>query len=333
MISVDNFEKQINNIKYKNEIYSARDNGAVMRHPKNPEKPRRLDDVWTFGKQNSKTGYMEISAERVHRIVATGFLGEAPTKDHLVDHIDTNRANNSPENLRWVTKLENILLNEATRRRIAYKCGSVENFLSNPAKYRNELKEPNLAWMCTVSKEEAQNCLNRLKQWAKLDDYKSNGGKIDKWIFKPLNENNNSLNHLENNVNFSSYKEGQSLTKNAKQDWSTPTKFPCCPEILSETPLKDYYNNLKEGSMFGENRYTQYKILRTAFYESFILVLTEDQQENPIKPWCVSKITFDNNYFYHSVIKTCFDYNGAEKFFTVGQGVEWNGSDSIDDYC
>lgn len=35
MISVDNFEKQINNIKYKNETYSARDNGAVMRHPNN----------------------------------------------------------------------------------------------------------------------------------------------------------------------------------------------------------------------------------------------------------------------------------------------------------
>lgn len=332
MVEVDDYEKQIDNIKYKNEIYSARDNGAVMRHSKNSERPRKLDNIWSFGKQNSKTGYMGISGERIHRIVATGFLGEAPSKEHLVDHIDTNRANNRPENLRWVTKLENILLNEATCKRIAYICGSVENFLSNPAKYRDELKEPNLAWMCTVSKEEAQNCLNHLKEWIKLDGYKSKGGKIDKWIFKPINDDQSS-NHFENYADISPYENNQSLTKNAKQDWSTPTKFLCCPEILSETPLKDYYNNLKKDAIFGNNRYTQYKVLKTAFCESFIVVLTEDQQKNPIKPWCVNKITFKNNYFYHSVIKTCFDYNGAEKYFTTEQGLEWNGPDSIDDYC
>ncbi len=153
MVALEDYEKQIDNIEYKDEIYSARDNGAIMRYPKNPERPRKLDNVWTFGKQNLKTGYMEICGERVHRIIATGFWGTAPSKEHLVDHIDTNRANNRPENLRWVTKLENILLNEATRKRIAYVCGSVENFLSNPAKYRDELKESNLSWMCTVSKE------------------------------------------------------------------------------------------------------------------------------------------------------------------------------------
>ncbi|WP_294143305.1 HNH endonuclease signature motif containing protein [uncultured Sanguibacteroides sp.] len=30
---------------------------------------------------------------------------------YVVDHIDTNRQNNRIENLRWLTKLENVLLN------------------------------------------------------------------------------------------------------------------------------------------------------------------------------------------------------------------------------
>lgn len=87
---------------YRDEIYSVRDNGSVLRHPPNGNRPRPTDSKWTFGKQNGKTGYMEIATARVHRIVATAFHGIAPTTEHVVDHIDTNRCNNRPENLRWL---------------------------------------------------------------------------------------------------------------------------------------------------------------------------------------------------------------------------------------
>jgi len=33
----------------------------------------------------------------------TAFHGAPPTNDHFVDHIDTNKQNNRPANLRWVT--------------------------------------------------------------------------------------------------------------------------------------------------------------------------------------------------------------------------------------
>lgn len=44
----------------------------------------------------------------VHRLVATAFLGKAPTKDHEVAHNDGNRANPNVKNLRWATRKENI---------------------------------------------------------------------------------------------------------------------------------------------------------------------------------------------------------------------------------
>jgi hypothetical protein len=149
---------------YKDEQYSVRDNGAVLRYPRDSNRPRPTDNNWTFGKPNSKTGYMEIATVRVHRIVATAFHGMPPTKEHVVDHIDTNKRNNRPENLRWVTRLENVLLNPITAKRIIMTCGSIESFLADPSKFRDKFQEPNYNWMCTVSKQVAQISFNMGKE-------------------------------------------------------------------------------------------------------------------------------------------------------------------------
>ena len=133
MITVDDFYKEIRECTYKGEVYSVRDNGAVMRHSRQGKRIRKYDDVWTFGKIDEKTGYCNIGIERVHRIVAFAFLGDPPTPQHVVDHIDTNRQNNRPENLRWLTRLENALNNQITRARIENICGSIEVFIKNPA--------------------------------------------------------------------------------------------------------------------------------------------------------------------------------------------------------
>ena len=130
---MENLLEANNSIKechYKNEHYSVRDDGAVLRHAPNNKPTRSKDNKWTLGKLNNKTGYLEIASVRIHRIVATAFHGEPPTKEHVVDHIDTNKQNNRPGNLRWVTRLENVLLNPITARRIELVCGSVEAFLA-----------------------------------------------------------------------------------------------------------------------------------------------------------------------------------------------------------
>ena len=130
-VHLDRFDREVT-CTYRDETYRVRDNGAVFRRRRDHARLRPLDEKWTFGRVNKKRGYTHVASIPVHRIVATAFHGQQPSKDHVVDHIDTNRRNNRPENLSWVTKLENILLNPITRRRIEIAYGSIENFLAKP---------------------------------------------------------------------------------------------------------------------------------------------------------------------------------------------------------
>lgn len=170
---------------YRGELYFVRDNGAVLRKTPEGKRQRSLDNQWTFGTKNASNGYMTIGGHRVHIIVATAFFGERDSKVYVVDHIDTNRCNNRVENLRWLTRLENILLNEPTRKKIEWICGSVESFLENPSVLRGyESKDRNFEWMRTVSKEEAA---NTLKNWKTLLEHSkrdnASGQPIGDWIF------------------------------------------------------------------------------------------------------------------------------------------------------
>ncbi len=84
--NINDFTKEFD-VMYKNEKYTARDNGAILRHGRQGKRVRSLDEVWTFGKPN-KMGYMLHSSARVHIIVNIAFNGVAPSKQHIVDHID-----------------------------------------------------------------------------------------------------------------------------------------------------------------------------------------------------------------------------------------------------
>lgn len=155
---------------YKGEHYSVRDNGAIMRHP-NGIRKRPLDGKWTFGRKRND-GYMcAFRSARVHRIVATAFYGEPQSNDLVVDHRDTNRCNNRPENLRWVTKLENALKNPITLKKILFYCdGDIQKFIANPSILKDLIKkEPSFEWMRTVTSEEAQNAYIRAMKWAEED--------------------------------------------------------------------------------------------------------------------------------------------------------------------
>lgn len=316
---------------YKNEHYSVRDNGAVLRHPGVDNRSRQYDNKWTFGKLNSKTGYLEIAAVRVHRIVAMAFHGEPPTKEHVVDHIDANKRNNRPENLRWVTRLENVLLNPITAKRIALVCGSVEAFLANPSKFRDKFQEPNYNWMCTVSSQEAQISLERLLAWAKSDKRPS-GGSLGEWVFNRSTWQNQDVETILDVPEIV-----KSKTLNAGQrDWKVPSEFPCCPQEYSIEPLTTYAEKLKIGSVFCRNEVYSSLVSKSAVSEDrlSLYVITESTEgKDAVKPWALAKITFENGLFIHTSINSFFTKEGAEKQFCLAQGLDWSGGDSIDDYC
>jgi hypothetical protein len=328
--SIHDFSREVN-CTYKEEQYSVRDNGEVLKYPLAGKRQRPTDNQWTFGKPNDKTGYMEIASVRVHRIVATAFHGAPPTKEHVCDHIDTNKRNNRSENLRWVTRLENILLNPITAKRIAIVCGSVEAFLADPSKFRDMFYNQDFKWMSTVSIQEAQISLERMLAWAKSDKLPS-GGSLGKWIFNRTTWQN-QVTKLNLDPDFPIIVISKTL--NAVQcNWSVPSEFPCCPQESTE-PISDYAERLKEGSVFCRNDVYSSVVSKSVISEDrqSIYVLTENPEENAIKGWHLAKITHEKNLFVHETLGSFFTQEGAEKQYCLAQGLEWLGGDSIDDYC
>ena len=84
----------------------------------------------------------------------------------------------APENLRWLTRLENVLSNPISLKRVIQAYGSVEAFFSDPSKVREHVQE--FSWMRAVSKEEAAESRTRLENWAQSAQG-SKGGRLGEW--------------------------------------------------------------------------------------------------------------------------------------------------------
>jgi hypothetical protein len=306
----------------------VRHNGQVYRYPLNVNRPRPSDNQWTFGKLNVKTGYMEIASVRVHRIVATAFHGNAPTPEHVVDHKDTNKLNNRPENLRWVTRLENILLNPITSRRIEIVCGSVEAFLADRSAFKEKFSEPNYSWMCAVSKKEAAISLQQMTDWA-MSDKVPVGGKLGEWIFDRSRYQNADI----QTAGIADITIMSKTVNAVQRNWKTPSEFPNCPQEISNEPIKTYLEQLKVDSEFSRNDYGSsfVKVIETANdLQSFYVI---SASENAIKEWALAQVTYEDDRFVHTAMGTFFEKRGAEKHLYFELGIEWNGGEGIDDYC
>lgn len=318
---------------YKGETYSVRDNGAVKRHSREGKKLRKDDNVWTFGKKNNTNGYMYIGMHRVHIIVATAFLGSNDSKRNVVDHIDTNRCNNRVDNLRWVTRIENALLNPDTLKRITFLCGGdITKFLKNPACIRDLSKtNKDLDWMRTVTPQEAENAYNNVMSWGLRPIKKEQKTQKNKaeWIF---HKNNYSIREVVKPIEFCRAKYPETALQ---MHWKTPTDFPNCPKSFRSGGLKEYFENLKLGNTFSKNVFSEHIVMDKVLIENDteLLILTNDLTEGAIKPYGLAKIYCSGGQFIHESISTFFEENGAKQRFTEMQGIKWEGEDSIDNYC
>ncbi|MDE7472859.1 MAG: HNH endonuclease [Muribaculaceae bacterium] len=352
-MEIDSILNDYNEIKdciYKGEKYSVRDNGAVFRHLREGKRIRKDDCIWTFGKPSISTGYMEIGSERVHRIVAFAFLGEPPTPQHVVDHIDTNRRNNRPQNLRWLTKLENVLNNPITRKKIEYYCGSIEAFINDPSIIQGLIDDnPNFEWMRTVTPQEARASYEKLRFWAESDrSTVPSGGSIGEWIYSPYKKEDcnsyiedeeyksivNDVLAIQQREREELYEKSansltESLTPNAVQRWNTPTEFPLCPSETGEDALLSYMNNLKEGAIVSKNRFCTHFVDDYALKDNLLMISTHTLDW--LKKYSIIYVTFENGKYVHTC-KTFFDNESTKREIALAKGFEWDGEETIDDY-
>lgn len=343
--------------EYKGRTYLVRDNGAVCRLPKEDGRLSKWDNVWTFGKLRGDNGYMYLTGNiTIHQIVCTAFHGAPDDPQLIVDHIDINHCNNRPENLRWITRLENILNNNITRAKVELICGSVEAFLENPSLlYGHESEDKNFSWMRAVSKAEAERSLKRWNEWAaKPKEERIPKGKgVGEFIFSDEDQdfvrswNGGQLLPEQKTwaqqkaeieaENPRRYEEEHSLkdslTPGAKQlDWATPTEFPQIPQNLIATPLQDYLARLPKGAIYARNRWGDSSVYDAALAEdgSHLAVVTEI---TGVTNYALSEVTFENGFFVHKSIRTFFSEEGAQKYFTLSLGREWSGGDVLEDFC
>lgn len=99
--------------------YAASADGDIWRVKESwrPNRKNRGHPPYKLKQILTSIGYLQVTIPklgakslpvRVHRLIASAFHGECPSKCHEVAHYDGDRLNNKPGNLRWVTRAENV---------------------------------------------------------------------------------------------------------------------------------------------------------------------------------------------------------------------------------
>ncbi len=97
--------------------------------------------------------------------------------------------------------------------------------------------------------------------------------------------------------------------------------------------MKKYAENLKTGSIFCQNNIYSSLVFNSALTKDNKVIYVISQSKNSVKPFGLAKITYENGLFVHTSLGTFISQEGSEKQFCLEQGLEWNGEESIDDFC
>jgi hypothetical protein len=102
---------------------------------------------------------------------------------------------------------------------------------------------------------------------------------------------------------------------------------------LTDDVLAVYLERLTEGVIFCRNDFWTSKVVKAALYDEGkgIAVWTVPVSDG-LKS-AIAKVYVRDGKIVHETEGTYFSDEGAEKAFTILQGLEWTGGDSIDDYC
>ena len=142
-------------------------------------------------------------------------------------------------------------------------------------------------------------------------------------------ETKNSLKACAHHVSEKKYFPQSPVVKGT----SLPTKYYCCPQQFSASPIEKYYANVEVGVLFASNKYAKPFVFDKAMSldNKNLLVLGKDIYGAP-KPWVFFSVKWNGRDFDYKV-QAHFDYMSALRDFTLAQGKEWHGGEVMSDYC
>ena len=211
--------------------------------------------------------------------------------------------------MRWVTRLENILINPITVKKIELATGHrIEEILEDISLLRDADLPQNVKWMTQVTEAESRLALASYLKWAKKD---------------MKNDNYVRTEHLP-------YIE--SLTPHAArvEQWHVNGYFPLV-EKCSVNSLKEYLSVISKGAELFVS--VPYRIVaekaEIAPDGKSLMIICKC---GGVKPYALMKVEVLDEFFVHSY-RMFFGYDGAEKYYELSLGRKWTGGMVFDDYC
>lgn len=302
-LRVDEEFREERQCRYRGRTYRVRDNGAVLREPRDTGRKASLDGKWTFGRKG-QNGYLAIGGIPIHAIVACAYLGERPGKEYVVDHINTIRTDNRPSNLRYLTRLENILSNPLTCRKIERLTGMrIEDVLKDISVLRKIPQNRLWPWMGSVPRKEVEALLE----------------KMEKITSKPA----------PSPEYFASVQGNLAVQADG---WRPTGSFPFCP-VRPDASLREYAANIREGQPFFRNSYHVYRARKWDVSPDGKTLAVQCVDPLAAKNFILVTVTHDIQHLFVHRCRRFFAKESLQKYYTEALGREWKGGPVFDDFC
>ena len=146
--------------------------------------------------------------------------------------------------------------------------------------------------MRTVTKEEAENSLQNLNNWANDAGSSPKGGTLGEWIYrKPY-------------IQIKRYNPRQ-------VDWTQECWFPLCPAYVNEgdSVIQEYCNRLEKGKEFLFSTSYRARVEQWHYFEDeerfrVLCYRTNNNGIPGMKPWLLFEIYADRDTIYHRHVAT-----------------------------
>ena len=117
-------------------------------------------------------------------------------------------------------------------------------------------------------------------------------------------------------------------------NWKTPTEFPFCPPTNIKPSLKSYHDNLEVGKPFSHDNYNnQSYVVDYGINEEEKALYVMTFKGDGLKHYGLCKIFIEDGIYYHESVTTYWEECDAKHGMASALGQEWNGAESIEDYC